>query len=256
MGSCCCKSNAARNDDEIRRQMANVDMMMEDPKPDVPDEPVPTTFWCMFGCIGLIFCYHFITWKLSSLPLHFGRQESCPNTPVLLTWKVDEELPVRVWQDIYTFRIYVHRREVGPQRDVGPRREVGPQSTEFKSYEPPESVLGLKGVVSIGQDEETGDHYISVTGKRKLLYPGFQRSGEYEFSIEVYQDQEQLITSRTLFGIVNVQDCLVPKFKTTQPKLKVKLFTDKQLPDEDTKQDEFDANVELVVHKELVDTNV
>eukprot|EP01083_Nonionella_stella_P148750 471441_1 len=217
---------------------------------------MPATFWCMFFCIGLIFCYYFITWSLSPSQLDVGGPELCRDTPVLLTWKVDQDrfIPlVSRNDDQYTFRIYVHRREVGPRREVG---EVGPQSTEFTSYEPPESVLGLKGVVSIGQDEETGDHYISVTGKRKLLYPGFQRSGEYEFSIEVYQDQEQLITSRTLFGIVNVQDCLVPKFKTTQPKLKVKLFTDKQLPDEDTKQDEFDANVELVVHKELVDTNV
>eukprot|EP01083_Nonionella_stella_P028994 79907_1 len=190
MGSCCCKSNAARNDDEIRRQMANVDMMMEDPKPAVPDEPVPTTFWCMFGCIGLIFCYHFITWKLSSLPLHFGRQESCRDTPVLLTWKVDEELPVRVWQDIYTFRIYVHRREVGPQ------------STEFKSLPAPESLRDLNDVSIVHC--LNGESYISVTGKRKLKYPGFKKSGEYEFSIEVYLCNELLFTSRKLFGIVNV----------------------------------------------------
>eukprot|EP01083_Nonionella_stella_P028995 79910_1 len=175
---------------------------MEDPKPAVPDDPMPATFWCMFFCIGLIFCYYFITWSLSPSQLDVGGPESCPDTPVLLTWKVDRESFNHFSNnDQYTFRIYVHRREVGPRREVG---EVGPQSTEFKSYEPPDSVLGLKGVVSIGQDEETGDHYISVTGKRKLKYPGFKKSGEYEFSIEVYQDQEQLITSRTLFGIVNV----------------------------------------------------
>eukprot|EP01083_Nonionella_stella_P148749 471439_1 len=209
---------------------------------------MPATFWCMFFCIGLIFCYYFITWSLSPSQLDVGGPELCRDTPVLLTWKVDQDRFLQVFEDQYTFRIYVHRRDVGPQREVGPRR------TAFELLPAPESLGRLNGV-SIGQSSN-GESYISVTDKRKLLYPGFQRSGEYEFSIEVYQDQEQLITSRTLFGIVNVQDCLVPKFKTTQPKLKVKLFTDKQLPDEDTKQDEFDANVELVVHKELVDTNV
>eukprot|EP01083_Nonionella_stella_P297367 1009875_1 len=230
MGSCCCKSNAARNDDEIRRQMANVDMMMEDPKPAVPDEPVPTTFWCMFGCIGLIFCYHFITWKLSSLPLHFGRQESCRDIPVLLTWKVDQDRFLQVFEDQYTFRIYVHRRDIGPQ------------STEFESLPAPPSLGRLYGV-SIGQSSN-GESYISVTGKRKLQYPGFQRSGEYEFSIEVYLCNELLFTSRKLFGIVNVQDCVVPKFQTTQPKIYVKLFKDRQLPGEVTEL--HNENVERV----------
>eukprot|EP01083_Nonionella_stella_P297368 1009877_1 len=135
---------------------------------------MPATFWCMFFCIGLIFCYYFITWSLSPSQLDVGGPESCPDTPVLLTWKVDQDRFLQVFEDQYTFRIYVHRRDIGPQ------------STEFESLPAPESVLGLKGVVFIGQDEETGDHYISVTGKRKLQYPGFQRSGEYEFSIEVY----------------------------------------------------------------------